>query len=273
MIPKLLKKKKRWVCWKYIEINNKKTKVPFNPNTGNTARTNQAASWANYEEALYTKEQHKYDGIGFVFNGDGIFGIDIDHCIEHGKLKKEIYNLVKKTKTYIEISPSGTGLHIIGLYTGNSPIAHKKNNYEIYFTKRFFTITGNQLTNYDNIFEINGIVEELNNTVFKNITPKTITNKNITLLTLSDQELLNKIFNWKNGDNIKAIYNGENPQNDKSVCDFYLCGMLNAANGNNLEQTDRIFRASARIRPKWDEIHSSTGETYGEMTLRKSMKI
>jgi putative DNA primase/helicase len=32
---------------------------------------------------------------------------------------------------------------------------------------------------------------------------------------------------------------------------------------------DECFRASGRMRPKWDEIHSSGGTTYGEMTIRK----
>ncbi|WP_370902111.1 hypothetical protein [Halobaculum sp. MBLA0147] len=32
---------------------------------------------------------------------------------------------------------------------------------------------------------------------------------------------------------------------------------------------DDCFRASDRMRPKWDEIHSSDGTTYGEMTIRK----
>lgn len=32
---------------------------------------------------------------------------------------------------------------------------------------------------------------------------------------------------------------------------------------------DECFRASSRMRPKWDEVHSSDGATYGEMTIRK----
>ena len=32
---------------------------------------------------------------------------------------------------------------------------------------------------------------------------------------------------------------------------------------------DGCFRASRRMRPKWDEVHSSDGATYGEMTIQK----
>jgi putative DNA primase/helicase len=30
---------------------------------------------------------------------------------------------------------------------------------------------------------------------------------------------------------------------------------------------DNCFRSSGRMRPKWDEIHSSDGATYGEMAI------
>jgi putative DNA primase/helicase len=32
---------------------------------------------------------------------------------------------------------------------------------------------------------------------------------------------------------------------------------------------DKCFRTSDRMRDKWDEVHSSEGATYGEMTIRK----
>ncbi|WP_394343578.1 MULTISPECIES: hypothetical protein [Haloarcula] len=32
---------------------------------------------------------------------------------------------------------------------------------------------------------------------------------------------------------------------------------------------DECFRASGRMRPKWDEVHSSDGATYGEVTIWK----
>jgi putative DNA primase/helicase len=32
---------------------------------------------------------------------------------------------------------------------------------------------------------------------------------------------------------------------------------------------DECFRASGRIRPKWDEVHYSNGDTYGERIIHK----
>ena len=52
--------------------------------------------------------------------------------------------------------------------------------------------------------------------------------------------------------------------------DLYFCWCVNARNGNDLDQTDRIFRSSGRMRKKWDERHYANGDTYGYQTLLKS---
>jgi putative DNA primase/helicase len=35
---------------------------------------------------------------------------------------------------------------------------------------------------------------------------------------------------------------------------------------------DECFRASGRMRPKWDEVHTPNGATYGEMTIDEVSK-
>ena len=87
---------------------------------------------------------------------------------------------------------------------------------------------------------------------------------------MQDKELLEKIFHWRNGDLLKAIYEGENPKfdGDRSANDFFFIKAVNFANGNNLAQTDRIFRGSGRMRAKWDEKHYSNGDTYGQRLLK-----
>ena len=58
--------------------------------------------------------QHSYTGLGFVFTREaGIVGVDIDHCIVDGALNETAAAILEKLPpTYIEVSPSGTGLHI-----------------------------------------------------------------------------------------------------------------------------------------------------------------
>ena len=52
------------------------------------------------------------------------------------------------------------------------------------------------------------------------------------------------------------------------TCIFW---QINFINGNDLAQTDRIFRNSGRMRDKWDTVHFSNGMTYGQRTLEKSI--
>lgn len=85
-------------------------------------------------------------GIGFIFNASNPYWfLDIDGCLVTGQwtqLAIDICTLF--AGCYIEISPSGTGLHLYG--TGTVP-AHKCTNkrlgLEFYHEARFGTISGN----------------------------------------------------------------------------------------------------------------------------------
>ena len=54
-------------CWKYEERNGRKTKVPYQPETGLGAKSNDPSSFAPYKTAV---QASGYDGIGIgIFNG------------------------------------------------------------------------------------------------------------------------------------------------------------------------------------------------------------
>jgi len=82
------------------------------------------------------------DGVGFVLNGDGIAAIDLDHCVTDEGLEPWAADIVARCAgTYIELSPSGTGLHIFGYAT----VGHGRRGVgvEVYDRGRYFTVTGN----------------------------------------------------------------------------------------------------------------------------------
>jgi primase-polymerase (primpol)-like protein len=82
-----------------------------------------------------------------VLNGDGIICIDLDHCYD-GKPSAEAQALIDALpETYIEISPSGTGLHIWGFATLTTGRRFTRNglSIEVYPNGRFITMTGNAL--------------------------------------------------------------------------------------------------------------------------------
>ena len=64
-------------CWKYEERNGRKTKVPYQPETGLGAKSNDPSSFVPYKTAV---QASGYDGIGIgIFNG--ICAIDLDNCV------------------------------------------------------------------------------------------------------------------------------------------------------------------------------------------------
>jgi primase-polymerase (primpol)-like protein len=168
-IPEELKQRPQWVCWRYEERDDKLTKVPYQPN-GKRASATDLLTWsAFYEcrgriEGLTKTSAHLgrfeavthfeavgapiFDGIGFVFSSaDPFCGIDLDKCRdpETGEVERWAREILKRVcDGYVEISPSGTGIHIIveGVVRGGGI---RRGNIEMYSRGRFFTITGGSL--------------------------------------------------------------------------------------------------------------------------------
>lgn len=130
----------RWVIWR--------DKVPFNAKTKKKADCTDPTQWESFELAKSTYENGGFDGIGFVLNNDGIIGIDLDRCVVDGKPSEEAEKLLEGLNVgYIELSPSGNGLHAFGY--GNILNGRKSQidglHVEIYPNKRYLTVTGHIL--------------------------------------------------------------------------------------------------------------------------------
>ena len=122
---------------------------------------------SSYQTAKASKSG---DGLGFVLNGDGIICIDLDHCYD-GAPSAEAQALIDSLPdTYIEVSPSGTGLHIWardtidadGRFTCKQGFRKTRNglSIEIYPNGRFITMTGNALKRAElATIDINAIVQ------------------------------------------------------------------------------------------------------------------
>ena len=88
----------------------KKDKVPYRTNGARADPTN-PEHFTSIENAMKVFDKGGYDGIGIgVF--DDIIAIDIDDCVEDGKLNDFATEIVEALKTYAEFSISGTGVHI-----------------------------------------------------------------------------------------------------------------------------------------------------------------
>jgi putative DNA primase/helicase len=146
-VPERLTERPQWLCYRREEREGGTTKVPYTPGTLRRASVIDLMTWRTFSETLAAFEsgEPRYDGIGFVFcSADPFAGIDLDGCRdpESGAIERWAHKIIADAaEGYVEVSPSGTGVHIIvegrvrdgGMRRG--PV-------EMYSRDRFFTITG-----------------------------------------------------------------------------------------------------------------------------------
>ena len=138
-IPQELRVLNQWVC------ANENSKVPMQANRPYPASSTNPDTWASFEDALWAVEHGYYDYLGFVFNDNGIVGIDIDDAFT-ATMAPTVDDICKQCDgTYMEYSKSGDGLHLF--VKGDIPFKGKNNlaGVEMYKTARFFIMTGDAL--------------------------------------------------------------------------------------------------------------------------------
>jgi putative DNA primase/helicase len=273
-IPKELKEEALFCLWKYEERDGKKTKVPYKID-GKKARPNLITDFSSFDSV--SKLVDKYSGIGMgVFNG--FSAVDIDHCVEDGVPNEIATDIINTMKSYTELSPSGTGVRIIFKvddfnFDKNIYYIHNaKIGLEIYVsgvTRKFVTLTGNQINDYG-IANCHTALEEVLNTYMKRpcVVKASIESNRVSFLT--DEELIEKAYNAKNGLKFQSLMAGEIPEGKShSDADMALASILAFWSNGDIEQMDRLFRESGLMRDKWDELRGDC--TYGEITLTKAI--
>lgn len=153
-IPAELRSARRWV-------RHTASKVPLNARTGRVASSIDPRTWSSYKQA----QASSYGvGPGFVLNGEAIVCLDLDHCLYDGRLLGWALPIVAACSgTYIEVSPSGTGLHIFGLGpTGRGIKIRDHRNVECYSTGRYITVTGRKYRDApSSLADITGVLATL----------------------------------------------------------------------------------------------------------------
>lgn len=157
-IPGEIQNLNQWVCTKGD------SKIPMNAKRPFPASSSDERTWSSFETAIDAIADGTYDYLGFVFNNNGIVGIDIDDGYDKDGFLSEIaIDIIGKCQSYTERSKSGRGFHI--LIKGDLPFKGKnnRNGVEIYKAARYFIMTGDTLL-YTKIVEsqevINYIVEK-----------------------------------------------------------------------------------------------------------------
>lgn len=158
VVPVELKELKLWLLWREEpdEGKDKPKKVAYWANGrkrfGKQGRPEDVGNLVTFDAALaaYSAEQHRYSGIGIALLSDmGVGAIDLDDCIdETGEPVSDIdvQSILQECEDcYIERSPSGGGLRVLGTTEGFRQIAAA--GFEAYAQGRFVTVTGDVVQN------------------------------------------------------------------------------------------------------------------------------
>jgi putative DNA primase/helicase len=283
-VPAALRDEPRWVLWRLVWKSNRKgegkwDKPPFQP-SARPAKSNDPATWTTFDAAAAAYRHGRFDGVGFVL-GDGFAGVDLDDVRDPdaGALTPEAAALVARFATYADVSPSGTGVKLVGRGDWRAGW-HKRpfpggGEVEAYSAGRYFTVTGRPVgplpvAGYP-VAEIQAALDEM---TARFAGPRTGGNRSNTLPPAggNDDEVIRRAAAAASGDKFRRLWAGDTTDHggDQSRADLALCGMLAYWAGPDADRIDRLFRRSGLMRPKWDERRGAS--TYAQRTVAKALE-
>lgn len=274
-IPEELKTIPRWVCCTA-------DKMPICPVNGGAASSTDPGSWADYATAAEAVSRLGCRGIGFVLGG-GIAGIDIDHCIdpETGVVDETALAIVDAMNSYTEISPSGTGLHILWRGTKSGPACRRAlapgMGLEMYDGGRYFTVTGRSWHDPPlPLAERTEEAAEIYHRYLEKPKPASTAAQGNPVQprpagAQDDEKILETAKQAKGGEKLAALLAGDWQAYapSRSEADLALCNLLAFWLGADKQRMDAAFRASGLYRKKWDERRGA--DTYGNITLARAI--
>ncbi|WP_224332686.1 hypothetical protein [Haloprofundus halobius] len=307
VLPEALVSRDQWVCWREEDRSGKPTKIPVNPETKRYASTTDPDTWASFEMAHETATKKSGYGVGFVFTAeDSLVGVDLDDCRnpETEEAAEWATEIIDTLDSYTEISPSGTGYHVIvhGELPGDR---NRSGDVELYEDARFFTVTGDHAdgtssTVCDRDEELRAVHEayvattpassaesDCSDTSNENDDSRPVNRSeseedsgestaspspSSPVVDLDDDTLLQKARTAGNGEKFARLWRGDTSgYESQSEADFALCSLLAFWTGGDERRVDLLFRDSELMREKWDERHFADGSTYGEKTVERAI--
>ena len=282
-IPPELKALPQWVGWRFTWRAGKPgetgtwTKAPFRADGKGAAKSTDPATWATFDTVCASMKRLGFDGIGFVFSPeDPHFGIDLDKCRDKdtGQLTPEALDWVKRFATYTEVSPSGTGVKLIGLGALPEGMSGRRNattGAECYDRGRYFTVTGHRITECPQTCE--GAPDVLTAFLAHHFPKKEAAPVSdrapLTPLDMDDYGLLARAMSAKDGAKFSSLWSGSLAgYPGASEADMALAGRLLFWRQGDQARTEAMMRRSGLYRDKWDTMRGA--QTYLEYTIAKA---
>lgn len=278
-----LKQMPIWLMWRYETVKGKETKVPYSARTHTKCGTDEKYRdhLVSFDQAYDTAKANRFDGVGFVIpNGYAV--IDLDHASE--EFITEIHSLVD---SYMEVSPSGEGRHIIfkvdtdkipqvdGKYDPKYYTNNRSIGTEIYvggLVNHYMTYTGDAITDDKVVDCTQGAVEFIHKYMKKDASPAILEDGDIgsdDSDPIDDLEIISTARRAKNADKFCKLYDrGDfSDYGSHSEADIALCNILAFYSQGDIDAIDRIFRDSALYRDKWER------DDYRKSTIYKAVAL
>lgn len=259
-----------WILWK-LEPDDKgrMTKVPYSGKYDGRASSSNPNTWTTFDCVMSKLKRtgSQYNGIGVcVDKSHRLIFIDIDHCVdEEGQVADHALDIVNHMESqFVELSQSGSGLHILALGEIPKSFKNSRNGVEMYNDRRFVAMTGRALCEGEPHEDADAIryVFETYRTPEKK---KKVTQHTVPDLERDDQWIVDHAM--KRG-RFRDLFNGSWKllgYGSQSEADIALCNILAFWCDCRPDQMDRIFRASSLYREKWDR------EDYRNRTLETAI--
>ena len=273
----------QWMLFKTEQRGDRLEKFPVSPHTGEVVDAHDPRHWVTYEvaQAALSGRVGGAQGITFSFTEpDPFFFIDIDHCLQaDGQWDPNALGVVAAFPgAEVEVSVSGTGLHIfgIGVPIPGYKVKARDGSFDIYLAKRFVAYTGNgtgDATQWDHSAAL-----QATQAARFDMRPAGVESAEWTTEPdpewagpPDDEALIAQMLRSQSvramfGDSIstrdlweaneaKLSARWPDPQRtyDASSADASLLSHLAFWTGKDCERMDRMFRLSGLMRDKWDD--------------------
>lgn len=278
--PSQLKEFDQWLVTHDTPWNEERNKSPRYPSKGwnggnliSFAKAYRRSRWVDNAE------------IAFCFTEDGPFiGFDLDDVKRKGEFTEEALAIVEQLASYTEVSSSGDGLHVIAEGERVADRDHradlsKGGHIEVYEMDRYFVLTGDIYEAYSTVEKRptavravqEGHLPEDTLRSFKQQQAGSNGQESGDKQTNTTPEQVRRTIEAYSQENVLRLWEGSNRgYPSSSEADLAFAAYLYFWCKGDRQLMDDCFRASDRMRPKWDDVHSSDGDTYGEMTIAKA---
>lgn len=297
-IPASMRALPSWVLWRLEQRQGRPTKVPYRPDgSGRKASSTDASTWGSFDtaSAFLEAERGRYSGLGFVVQeGSGLVFVDIDHCISaDGALADFAAGILEWfPSTYVEVSQSGSGLHIFCRGSVPHSFRDSKLGLEVYTGKRYAAVTGNALqpcevrncqAGLDWLWERYGDKKLVSSSASSGVPTRHTRGHSAAGNRLSDADVISRLQQHGRG---AALWAGDwqgAGYSSRSEADAALCTILAFWCDKDTERVERLFSASGLSRDKWEKRQdyrqrtitagcAACGETLADFFARKRRK-